>query len=168
METALISNKGTTEILDFFGPTAQFLVPPEKTDSGYCVMQGSIPPGVSVPLHSHPEGESFYILSGAGQVYAPTADGFRWMDVKQGEMAHIPGGMKHAWRNLSNTPLDSVVTTSPALGRFFQEVGRPVKVGQSLPAPSAEELQRFVEVSKKYGQWLASPQENAAIGIGGF
>jgi hypothetical protein len=31
-----------------------------------------------------------------------------------------------------------------------------------------EEIQHFVEVSQKYGQQLASPEENTAVGITSF
>ena len=80
-------------------------------------------------------------------------------------MAHLPGGMKHAWRNLYDKPLESVVTTNPALGRFFLEIGRPVKPGQQLSPPTPQDLQHFAEVSKRYGHWLASPEENAEVAI---
>jgi len=57
MQTAYVVNKGT--VLDVCGPTVEFLNSPEETDAVYCIMIGTIPPGVSVPLHSHPDVESF-------------------------------------------------------------------------------------------------------------
>jgi hypothetical protein len=45
------------------GPTLEFLILPEEADSAYCVMTGTMPPGVSVPLHSHPDiGSCFFGL----------------------------------------------------------------------------------------------------------
>jgi hypothetical protein len=53
--------------------------------------------------------------------------------------------------------------TAPKLGRFFQEVGRPVT---ETPQPvSAEELMRFFRVASAHGYWSATPEENAAVGI---
>jgi hypothetical protein len=49
------------------------------------------------------------------------------------------------------------------MGRFFQEVGRPV-TGTPQPV-TAEDLARFLSVSATYGYWNATPEENAAIGI---
>ncbi|RWN65916.1 MAG: hypothetical protein EOR99_19420 [Mesorhizobium sp.] len=39
------------ETLDMLGPVVQFLTAPR--DGEPCVMRGTIPPGVTVPLHSH-------------------------------------------------------------------------------------------------------------------
>ena len=41
------------ETLDVFGPSVQFLVAPQANDEAPCVLKGTIPPGGSVPLHSH-------------------------------------------------------------------------------------------------------------------
>jgi hypothetical protein len=42
-------------------------------------------------------------------------------------------------------------------------VGRPVT--DALTPPTAEEVANFVAVSEKYGYVLATPEENAAVGI---
>ncbi len=50
------------EAFDVLGPTIQFLSADEgKNDP--CVMRGIIAPGVAVPLHSHPEPETFIAIS---------------------------------------------------------------------------------------------------------
>ena len=55
--------------------------------------------------------------------------------------------------------------TTSRLGRFFQEIGRPV-TGDALPQPPSQtDVQRFAEVAGRYHHWLASPEENAAVGI---
>jgi hypothetical protein len=41
------------ETLDVFGPSVQFLVAPQGSDEAPCVVKGTIPPGGSVPIHSH-------------------------------------------------------------------------------------------------------------------
>jgi quercetin dioxygenase-like cupin family protein len=152
-------------LFDVFGPTVEFLTSPEETDSGYCVMIGTVPPGVSVPLHSHSDPESFYLLSGALEVLSERDDDFEWLKVRPGEFIHEPPGAKHAWRNTSREPAVSLVTTTPKLGRFFQEIGRPTTPGRPVAPPTPDDVQRFARVSAKYGYWTASPAENAAIGI---
>src|SRR5258708_19543785 len=84
MQTAYVVNKGT--VLDVCGPTVEFLNSPEETDAVYCIMIGTIPPGVSVPLHSHPDVESFFTLSGTVQVLFQREDRFEWIDVKIGRL----------------------------------------------------------------------------------
>lgn len=59
MQSTYIVNKGAHAALDVFGPTIEFLTLRQETDAPYCVMVGTIPLGVSVPLHSHPDIESF-------------------------------------------------------------------------------------------------------------
>jgi hypothetical protein len=65
MQTPYIVDKGMYGVLDLFGATVEFLTSPLEAEAGYCVMMGTMPPGVSVPLHSHPDVESFFLLSGA-------------------------------------------------------------------------------------------------------
>jgi hypothetical protein len=50
--------------IDLEGPTVEFLTSPQEASIDFCVLKGVIPPGVSVPLHSHPDTEDFFIISG--------------------------------------------------------------------------------------------------------
>jgi quercetin dioxygenase-like cupin family protein len=153
------------EVLDVLGPTVEFLTPPSEAGAVYCVMKGTIPAGVSVPLHSHPDPESFFVLSGYAQALTERGNHLEWLDVKPGDFVHIPGGTKHAHRNVSNEPVVELITTTPALGRFFQEIGRPIPPDAELPPPTGDQLQEFVRAAVLYRHWLGSAAENAAVGI---
>jgi quercetin dioxygenase-like cupin family protein len=85
MQTAYVVNQGAVSVFDVCGPTVQFLNSPEETDSVYCAMIGTIPPGLSVPLHSHLDVESFFALSGTVQVLLEKGDQLEWLKVKPGE-----------------------------------------------------------------------------------
>jgi hypothetical protein len=37
-------------VLDILGPTVEFLTLPSEHGGVYCVLKGTIPPGVSIPL----------------------------------------------------------------------------------------------------------------------
>jgi len=50
MGTSGGSNKEPHVVLDVLGPTVEFLVLPSESAAGYCIMKGTIPPGVSVPF----------------------------------------------------------------------------------------------------------------------
>jgi quercetin dioxygenase-like cupin family protein len=165
MQSAHIVNEGTYGVLDVFGPTLEFLILPEEADGSCCVMTGTIPPGVSVPLHSHPDIESFCLVSGGVQVASQREGKFEWLDVRPGEFVHVPSNARHAWRNTSSEPAVQLITTTPKLGRFFREVGRPVTRGMPLLPPTPDDLQHFMRIAAKYNYWLGSPTENAAIGI---
>ncbi|SRR5581483_4852251 len=151
-------------VLDVLGPTVEFLTPPGEAGSVYCVMKGIIPPEVSVPLHSHHDAESFFVLSGTIHVLSQGDNGFEWLTAHEGEFVHVPGNAKHAFRNTSGSPVVQLMTT-PKIGRFFREIGRPVSVGAPPRPPTPGELQHFAKVAAEYGYWNASPEENAAIGI---
>lgn len=156
-----IAKAGQGIALDLGGPIIEpFTL---SAEDAYCVMKGTLSAGVSVPLHSHGDSESFYALSGEAQVLLQTEGGLEWQTVRQGDFVHIPGETKHAWRNRSTDPFEAIITTTPKLGRFLRELGELIRAGGGVM--SAQILQRLTEMEKRYGYWSASPAENAAIGI---
>ncbi|MBO0694511.1 MAG: cupin domain-containing protein [Verrucomicrobia bacterium] len=158
-------NKKSRVVLDVLGPTVEFLVLPSEDDARYCVLKGTIPPGVSVPLHSHPDDESFLLASGRVHALQERKDGFEWTNMNMGDFRHVSQGVRHAWKNQSNEPAIAIIVTTARLGRFFQEIGRPVVAGTNPEPPSLVDVQRFAKVAACYNHWLASPEENAAVGI---
>ena len=133
-------------------------------EDAYCVMKGTIPSGVSVPLHSHADAESFYVLSGEAQALVETEVGLQWQTLRPGDFIHIPGGTKHAWRNVSGEPMAALITCTAKLGRALREMGQLTSEGgKRIPTPA--DVQRLIEISERYGYWLGSREENAAVGI---
>ena len=156
--------EGTSRIaLDVLGPTVEFLTSPAAAHDEFCVMRGMIPPGVAVPLHGHDATEVFFVLSGTKQVLTLGSGPAEWVDVRAGDYVHVPRGTRHAHRNVSDEPLIELVVTTARLGKWFEEVGTPDTGARRPPAP--EDLERFLAVSGKFGYWLGSPEENAAVGI---
>jgi quercetin dioxygenase-like cupin family protein len=163
MKTITVTGSETLEVLSILGLTVEFLTAPSVTQ--YCVLKGTIPPGVAVPIHSHPDDESSFLLSGSVQSLREDGTRLEWFDMQIGEFIHVPGGAKHAWRNRSSEPAVQLITTTAKLGRFFREVGHPVWPGLAYEAPTAEEVQRFARLASQYGHWLASVEENIRAGI---
>lgn len=155
----------TAQALDVLGPRVQIITPLTGDDRSPCLIRGTIPAGGGVPLHSHPEPETFVALSGAMEGFVYGADEARWVAVAAGRVLHVPGGVPHAWRNPSSEPAVSLVVTEEGIARFFREVGRPVRAHESEGEPGPAELARFAEAAARFGHWLASPEENAAIGV---
>jgi hypothetical protein len=58
------SEKADISKIDVLGPRIQFLTPLSGNDENYCLVTGAVPAGVVVPLHSHAERETFYVLGG--------------------------------------------------------------------------------------------------------
>ena len=48
---------------------------------------------------------------------------------------------------------------------FFRELAKPFDPNRHPAAPTAEEIHELFAVAAKYGYWLASREENAAIGL---
>jgi quercetin dioxygenase-like cupin family protein len=145
MTSAQLVEPLTAETLEILGPTIQFLVPPE--DGVPCVMLGTIPPGGAVPLHSHEDPETFLMLS--GEVDGLT-DG-EWTRIGAGEVFHVPGNVKHAWRNPLGVAAVMYLISTATIGRFFREV--------------AANPDEFLDIASRYGYWNATPEENAALGV---
>jgi len=158
----LITGTSTT-VLDVLGPTVEFLTSPAAAQGDFCVMRGVIPAGVVVPLHSHDATEVFFVLSGTKQVLTLGSGPAQWIDVRAGDYVHVPRGTRHAHRNVSGEPLIELVITTARLGNWFDEVGVPETGAPRPPAP--EVLDRFLATSRKYGYWLGSPEDNAAVGL---
>jgi len=153
-------------VFDLFGPTVQFLTMQDAENPGPCILRGVIPSGGLVPLHSHGDPETFIVISGELDAFAPSPSGMRCTQLVRGDIFHIPGDTKHAWRNRSSKPSVAIIVTTAKLGSFLREVGRPVaREGQPLPAPTREQIQHFLMTSQRYGYWNATPEENGEIGL---
>lgn len=156
----------TVERLYVMGPEIQMIALPEADEAAPCVMRGVIPPGVVVPLHSHPEPETFFHVAGELDGLAETANGYEWTTIREGDLFHVPGGARHAFRNRSAAAAVSIVVTMPSMGWFFREIGEPVGAGAHPGgAPSPDAVRRFLEASARRGYWNAGPDENARVGL---
>jgi quercetin dioxygenase-like cupin family protein len=154
-----LADQSSGPILDVFGPTVEFLTQSDE----FCVLRGVVPPGVTVPLHRHGDAEDFFIISGTQQVLVHGTTGLEWHDAHAGDYVRIPGEVPHAIRNVTEEPAVALIITTARMGRFFQEIGRPVT---STPTPpTSAELERFVNVAVKYGYIVGSAEENATVGI---
>jgi quercetin dioxygenase-like cupin family protein len=156
----------TVETLNVLGPTVQFLTRPEDGENAPLIMRGTIPPDGVVPLHSHADPETFLSVSGEVEGLVESADGFSWVRIGPGDVFHVPGGAKHAWRNRSQEPAVQLIVTTARIGRFFREVGTRVEPGSTSDGPpSADAIEHFPETAERYGYWNATPEQNAEVGL---
>jgi quercetin dioxygenase-like cupin family protein len=137
-------------------PTNRYLT--EIVGNGdWCFIRCVMPPGVVVPMHSHSDRETFYVLS--GKLDALRVD--RWEQLGPGDVFVVRDGIKHAWRNSSQEDATILCVTTARLTRFLREAAIPA--GDTLsPEQRAQHFLRLVEA---HGYWLASPEENAAVGL---
>ena len=81
------------------------------------------------------------------------------------DVVSIPGNFRHALRNNSPSPTTTITVSKQELYSFFRELARPFDPNSPPSPPTPEQMQQLISVAKKYGYWLASRHENAAIGI---
>ncbi len=152
-------------MLGVLGVGVQFLVGPQPDDEDRCIIRGTMPPGVSVPMHSHKAVEVFFVLSGNIEVLIENDGRMQWVEATAGTLIEIPGNAKHAFRNRSQHPVINLLYTTSEHGRYFQEIGQPVAAGESVSPPTPDEVQRLLKTAQAYGYWFATPEENASVGI---
>jgi len=143
----------------------EFLASPDEIGSEICRIRGTVPPGVVVPLHSHPDLEVFYALEGTVEAFQSEDKIDRWTTAGVGAVVAIPGNVKHAWRNALSLPATMVIVTTAKMFEFFREITKPFDPDQPAGLPSLEATQELLKTAARYGYWIASPQENAAIGL---
>jgi quercetin dioxygenase-like cupin family protein len=137
-------------------PSNQYLTEVTDGDGDYCVMRCSLPRGAVVPMHSHADRETFYVISGNLDVFR----GDHWEKLRPGEVIDVQDGIRHAWRNSSETAATMVCVTTMRMARFLRDVADDG--GSADPLAGA---QRFLRLVQEHGYWLASPEQNAAIGL---
>jgi quercetin dioxygenase-like cupin family protein len=147
------------------GTLFEFLASPDETGSEICLIRGTIPPGVAVPLHSHSDVELFYVLEGSLEAFQFGNETRGWVIFGPGDIVSIPGNIKHALRNSSPLPVTMVLVTASKLYSFFHEVTKPVDRDRAATPPAPEEIEKLFATAARYGYWMGSPEENAAIGL---
>ena len=159
------SSRAEEQTFIVLGVLLQFLSTPEQINDQISVMCGTLPSGVVIPLHSHADPEIFYVLDGSLEVFQAEGPSEGWQTINAGNVVSIPGNVRHAVRNTSPSPMTSIIVTKQELYSFFRELARPFDPNRPPAPPTPEEMQQLFRVAEKYEYWLASPDENAAIGI---
>jgi quercetin dioxygenase-like cupin family protein len=116
--TARLIDVSSVETLNVTGPTVQLLTTPDEENNAPCVMRGIVASGVVVPLHSHPDPETFVHISGELDGIRQGGEGLEGVHIQPGDFFHIPGGVKHAFgimgasrRSRSSSPPRSSATS---------------------------------------------------------
>jgi quercetin dioxygenase-like cupin family protein len=147
------------------GSLFEILASPEEVGDPICLIRGTVPPAVVVPLHSHSDLELFYVLEGSVEIFQSKEGASGWTTVGAGAVVAVPGNVKHALRNTSSLQATMVVVTTSKLYEFFGEVSKPFDLKRRPSPPTPEEMEKLFSTAARYGYWMASPEENAAIGI---
>ncbi len=153
---------GPPELIDMVGARFEAIACMGDDESDTVLFRTRMAAGKIVPLHSHIDPECFYVLNGSIEVFVVNeAPG--WRLIKTGLSLLVADGLKHAVRNMARQPADLIVVTNNRLARYFREAGRPARSGTELVPPTPDDIQHMIRTSHRYGYWLASPAESAAM-----
>ena len=102
--------------VDVLGTTVQFLMQPDDEPGMPCIIRRTIPPATVVPMHSHPDPETCFMISGNAEGLAQTDEGFQWIRLSPDDVFHVPSGAKQAFRN--HWPEPAVMIAIALLGKL--------------------------------------------------
>jgi quercetin dioxygenase-like cupin family protein len=162
--TARVVLVPSTDVVEVLGPTIEFLTAPETDDASACIMRGTVPSGVFIPLHSHADPETFILASGELDALTYSDTGFEWVRLKEADVFHVPADARHAFRNVSPASATMIIVSTARMGRFFREIGAPIIPG-AQPGPLPEQIRHFLQIAERYGYWNATPEQNAEVGL---
>jgi quercetin dioxygenase-like cupin family protein len=148
------------DLIDIMGPRISFATP-VSSDDGYCVMLSVVPSGVVVPVHSHPDRETLYVIDGRLDGLL----GSTWQIFGPRTVIDVPGGVPHAFRNGSGQDVTALLVTTMRMGRFFTEIGRPADGSAAPTPPGPDQVAALISAAKRYGYHLGTDEDNAAVGI---
>jgi quercetin dioxygenase-like cupin family protein len=134
-------------VFEILGASVEFLVGPHPGDESPCILKGTIPSGVLIPMHSHDVIEIFFVLAGNIEVLVEAGGKMQWVEAGVGDLIEIPSNARHAFRNRSQNPVLNLLFTTSKHGRYLQEIGRRLACGESVRPPAPDEIIAFFEDS---------------------
>ncbi|GEP07176.1 cupin domain-containing protein [Methylobacterium oxalidis] len=148
------------DLIDIMGPRISFATP-VSAEEGQCVILSVVPAGAVIPVHSHPDRETLYVIDGRLEGLL----GSTWQTFGPRSVIDVPGGVPHAFRNGSGQEVTALLVTTMRMGRFFKEIGRPAARSATLIPPGPDQIAALVSAARRYGYHLGTDEDNAAVGI---
>jgi quercetin dioxygenase-like cupin family protein len=149
---------GDGQNVSVVGDTYRVLVHGKQTGGEFATIDMLIPPGGGPGPHAHANfQETFFVIEGEVEVKSELSAYI----AKKGSYIIIPkGGIVHCFKNKTDKIAHLLCTVVPAgLEEFFLEIGKPVAIGEFLPAPemNAEMMKNLIPIIEKYGQKVFPP-----------
>lgn len=122
----------------------------DDTGGAYSVFEDLIPPGAGPVPHTHTkEDETIFVLEGELRAWL----GGKQYDVKAGDFVHMPRGVQHYFKNVSEKPTRLLLSYTPGgFEQWFLDIGTPFAgTDQMPPEIKPEDIKRAVGSAEKYG-----------------
>jgi quercetin dioxygenase-like cupin family protein len=152
---AVVRKPGEGEALWMLDSLYEVKASGEETGGELTVMQMTVAPGMGPPPHTHPGGESVYVIEGQVRYHI---DG-ETFEAGPGSFFYIPAGTVENFEPAGDEPIRVLVFYTPGgIDKFFMEIGEPAEK-RELPPRSAEppDLERIVSVGAKHGLDIKMP-----------
>jgi quercetin dioxygenase-like cupin family protein len=145
---AVILKNGEGESMSVLGAGVRFLLPAEKTDHSFSLMEVELPKDQGPPPHDHSWDEAYYILD--GDVWFLVGD--KEQVFSTGDFIYAPGGVVHSFRGAGDKPARVLVMDAPATAEgFFREANREIV---NIP----EDLSKVPAIGLKHGVHFQAPK----------
>lgn len=145
---AVILKNGEGESMSVLGAGVRFLLPAEKTDRNFSLMEVELPKDQGPPPHDHPWDEAYYVLD--GDVWFLVDD--KEQVFSAGDFIYAPAGTVHSFRGAGDRPARVLVMDAPATAEgFFREANREVV---NIP----EDLAKVPTIGLKHGMHFLPPK----------
>ncbi|MEO7718321.1 MAG: cupin domain-containing protein [Capsulimonas sp.] len=135
-----IVSAGEGKTLNVFGVRVEVLLTGEDTAGQFCSYECIVEPGAGAPPHVHShDDETFYILEGTFEVLM----GETVVTARAGDIAHLPRGLAHTFKNIGETTGRFVGTATPAgHEHFFEDADALGRSGEFTPEKAIEMCRR--------------------------
>lgn len=122
----------------------------DQTNGAYSVFEDLIPPGAGPPPHVHSrEDETIYVLDGTLRAWL---EGVQY-DVSTGDFVHMPRGVEHHFKNISEKPTKLLLSYTPGgFEEWFKIVGKPItRDSRQPPALGKADIETAVRAAEEFG-----------------
>src|SRR6185369_5908500 len=120
---AISVKRGEGESMTVLGAGVRFLLPADKTEHSFSLMEVELPKDQGPPPHEHPWDEAYYIIE--GDVWFLVEDSVQVYST--GDFVYAPGGTIHSFRGASDSPARVLVFDAPATAEgFFRDAAREI------------------------------------------
>jgi len=132
-----------------------------ETDGSFALWEAVLPRGAAPPVHTHPQGETFYVLEGALVA---------WVEDEQhacgpGTVVYVPGGVPHAFRVESDTARLLFVSTPAGIEEYVADLSEPAAWPWLQPPPDEPRVssERLADAERRHGVVRVGPPPRDAM-----
>jgi mannose-6-phosphate isomerase-like protein (cupin superfamily) len=143
----------------FLGVRMKILLSAKETGGQFSLIEGVMPPGGDGGLHLHAnEDESMHLLEGELEVTI----GDKKFPLTSGESYFAPRNIPHRLRNPSQTPVRSLLLTTPGgFDAFISQAGIRLTDGimPLVEPPTPGQMAKLLKLAEEFGIKIIAPPE---------